>query len=65
MKDRNERGFTLIELVIAMTILTIVMALSAKTFRTLVHGSAAQKASTETELGKIVGLELIRLDLEM
>jgi len=60
----KNKGFTLIELMIAMGIIAIVLGLSAGAFKTLLRGASSEKSATETELGKITGLELIRLDLE-
>ncbi|AGF78818.1 prepilin-type N-terminal cleavage/methylation domain-containing protein [Desulfocapsa sulfexigens DSM 10523] len=60
----KNRGFTLVELVIAMFIITIILTLSSQTFRSLIMGANSQKNITETELGKIIGTEMIRLDLE-
>jgi len=60
----KNKGFTLIELMIAMGIIALIIGLSAGTFKTLLHGANKEKSTTETELGKLTGLELIRLDLE-
>lgn len=61
MKDK---GFTLIELVITMFIVTIILILSGQAFKNLIRGSNTHKTSTETELEKVLGIEMIRLDFE-
>lgn len=61
---RDNRGFTLVELVVVMGIFVILMLLMTSSFETIL-GKAGQQmklASTNTE--GIVGLEMLRSDLE-
>ena len=60
----NKRGFTLVEMVVAMTIISIIMALSAAAFKRVVLGTRTQTKSVQSGMDKIMGLGLVRLDLE-
>ncbi|TWJ32784.1 prepilin-type N-terminal cleavage/methylation domain-containing protein [Geobacter argillaceus] len=61
---QDTRGFTLIELIIVMAIFLIVIIITAGTFDTVVKKSIQQSKSVETQIEGIVGLELLRADLE-
>ncbi|MFZ2949483.1 MAG: PilW family protein [Desulfuromonadaceae bacterium] len=61
---KNRRGFTLTELIIVMVIFLVVMMISAKAFKTIVDNSSQQSKSVETQIEGIVGLEVLRADLE-
>lgn len=60
----KERGFTLVEMVIAMLIISIIMALSGNTFKRFLFGVRSESESAESNIDKLVGLEIMRLDLE-
>lgn len=60
----NNKGFTLIELIIVSLILIVVIILSANAFDTIVSKSAQLTKSAQSNIQGVVGLELMRADLE-
>jgi prepilin-type N-terminal cleavage/methylation domain-containing protein len=64
MIKRSNRGFTLIELLIVMAILGFVLAATSDTFVTLLRAYNSQSKITETNIEGIIGLELLRQDIE-
>lgn len=60
----NNRGFTLIEVMVALAIMSIITALTFPAFFDLLNVSKGETSSNEAHIDKIVGLELMRLDLE-
>lgn len=58
------KGFTLVEMVITILIMSIIMALSGNTFKRVLFGVKEESKSMESNQDKLLGLELIRLDLE-
>ncbi len=64
MLIRDERGFTLTELIVVMAIFLIVMLITANSFKTIFNQSTQQSKSAETQIAGIVGLEVLRGDLE-
>ena len=60
----DERGYTLAELVLVMMIFSVVMALISVSFSNIVKSSSAIMKSAETDIGGLIGLELLRSDLE-
>lgn len=61
---QNKRGFTLIELIIVMGIFLVVIMITATAFKTVITGSAQQAKSVETQIEGLVGLEILRADLQ-
>ena len=61
----DERGFSLAELVVVMAIFLTVMLITANTFKTIANQTSQQSKSLETQIEGIVGLEVLRADLEM
>jgi prepilin-type N-terminal cleavage/methylation domain-containing protein len=61
---RGERGFTLLELVVVMGIFAIVMLITTSAFNLIVKQMSQQGKSTETDIASIVGLEVLRSDLQ-
>lgn len=64
MHHNNERGYTLTELVVVMAILLTVIMVTASAFERVVGQSSHQSKSVETQIEGIVGLEVLRADLE-
>ncbi|HIJ79893.1 MAG: prepilin-type N-terminal cleavage/methylation domain-containing protein [Desulfobulbaceae bacterium] len=60
----KERGFSLVELIVVMFIFSIIMIASGTTFQRVLFGVKSESKSVESNLDKLVGAELIRLDLE-
>ncbi len=58
------KGFTLVEMVITILIMSIIMGLSGNTFKRVLFGVKEESKSMESNQDKLLGLELIRLDLE-
>lgn len=61
MKDH---GFSVIELVIAMFIVSILIVLTGMSFDRILYGVKSESHSAGSGIEKLVGLELFRLDLE-
>lgn len=61
---KNRRGFTLTELIIVMVIFLIVIMITSVAFKTVINSSSQQSKSVETQIEGIVGLEVLRADLE-
>jgi prepilin-type N-terminal cleavage/methylation domain-containing protein len=62
---RHEAGYTLVELVVVILIFSIVMTLIAVSFNRIAASSAQIVRSAETDIGGLIGLELLRTDLEL
>lgn len=60
----KDRGFTLVELLIVSTLLIIVLAIVMSNFTTILSASKGQAKIAETEMEYIIGLEILRQDLE-
>ncbi|GFO55181.1 type IV pilus minor pilin PilW [Geomonas sp. Red276] len=58
------RGYTLVELVVAMLIFSVVMTVISVSFNRIVTSSAQATKSAETDIGGLIGLEVLRTDLE-
>lgn len=64
MLFRNKQGYTLVELIVVMAIFITVIMISATAFENIVYRSLQQTKSAETQIEGIVGLEVLRADLE-
>jgi prepilin-type N-terminal cleavage/methylation domain-containing protein len=64
IKHADTRGFTLIELLIVMAVMGLVLAAASDTFVTLLRGYKTQSKIAETNIEGIIGLELMRQDIE-
>ena len=62
---RQAKGYALIELVVVILIFSIVMTLIAVSFNRIVASSAQIIKAAETDIGGLIGLELLRSDLEL
>lgn len=62
---RHDHGYTLVELVVVILIFSIVMTLISVSFNRIVTSSGQLVKSVETDIGGLIGLELLRCDLEM
>lgn len=60
----NRKGFTLVEMLVAVMIMGIICALTYPAFLKLLTGSKGETSSNQAHLDKVTSLELIRLDLE-
>jgi len=61
---QGNRGFSLVELIVVMTIFLIVIMATSNAFNTLVSHSIQQTKIAESQTGGIIGLEMMRVDLE-
>ncbi len=61
---KNNKGFTILELLIAIFISIILMSAIYYTYTTFFMGIKSERVNVEQEIEKIVSLELLRLDLE-
>ena len=61
---QNKRGFTLTELLIVMVVFLVIIMITAAAFKTIVNSSSQQTKSVETQIEGIVGLEILRADLQ-
>ncbi len=61
---RNQRAFTLIELVVVMAIFLTVLMISASAFNTVLVQSSKVFRSEESNIEGVIGLEMLRHDLE-
>lgn len=60
----DERGFSIAELLVVMGIFLTVMLITSSAFKTIVNQTAQQGKSLETQIEGVVGLEVLRADLE-
>jgi prepilin-type N-terminal cleavage/methylation domain-containing protein len=60
----DNRGFSLIELVVVMGIFLTVMLITSSAFKLIANSSSQQSKSAETLIEGIVGLEVLRADLQ-
>lgn len=61
---RDPRGFSLVELIVVMAIFIIVIMATSNAFNTLLTNALQQTKAAESQTGGIIGLEMMRLDLE-
>jgi prepilin-type N-terminal cleavage/methylation domain-containing protein len=61
---RNRKGFTLIEMIIVMVVFIVVIAISGEVFRIVLQQSSKIFRSEESNIEGIVGLEILRHDLQ-
>jgi prepilin-type N-terminal cleavage/methylation domain-containing protein len=59
----NNKGYSLVELLIAMGLFTVVAMVISVTFNNLISQGAKQTRSATSQIGGIVGLEMLRTDI--
>jgi prepilin-type N-terminal cleavage/methylation domain-containing protein len=59
------RGYSIVELMVVMLIFSVVMTLISVSFSRMVRGSGHLLKNAETDIGGLIGLELMRSDLEL
>lgn len=64
MEIKRQRGFTLVELMIAMAVFVLVIAAATSIFVPLLVQFKQQSKMAETNIEGLVGLELLRTDIE-
>ena len=60
---RNEKGFSLVEMIVVTAIFVAVLIITAQSFDTIVGKSAQETKMAETQIEGAVGLEILRRDL--
>lgn len=60
----NNKGYTLVELIIAMAMFVVVMMISSSAFERVLSSSGQQMKSAESNIEGVVGLEMVRYDIE-
>ncbi|WP_136526616.1 PilW family protein [Geomonas ferrireducens] len=63
-KDKGQ-GYTLVEMLVAMLIFSVVMTLISASFARTVKNSSQLSKNTETDIAGLIGLEVMRSDLEL
>jgi len=61
---RNNRGYTITELIVVMGIFIAVMLVTSSGFKTVLTQVGQQSKLMETDIGSVVGLEVFRSDLQ-
>ena len=61
---KNNRGYTLPELIVVMAIFIIVMVVTSNGFNTVLKQVGKQSKMMETDIGNVIGLEQLRSDLQ-
>ncbi|WP_136526610.1 prepilin-type N-terminal cleavage/methylation domain-containing protein [Geomonas ferrireducens] len=61
---RGNKGYSLVELIVVMAIFTIVIVVASAGFKTVLTQVGQQSKLMETDIGSIVGLEVLRSDLQ-
>lgn len=60
---RDERGFSLVEMIVVTAIFIIIMIITGQSFETIVTKSTQETKLAETQIEGAVGLEILRRDL--
>lgn len=63
--ERPIQGYTLVELVVTIAIFAVVMSLISISFANIVRSTSQLGKRVETDIGGLIGLELMRRDLEL
>ncbi len=62
--NNSIRGFTLIEMIIVMSIFMIVLLISATAFKTILSNTQISFGSERSSIEGVVGMEMLRHDLQ-
>ncbi|BCG47855.1 Type IV fimbrial biogenesis protein PilW [Citrifermentans bremense] len=60
----NSKGFTLVELIVAMGIFVVIMAMAGYGFERVIATTGQQSRSAQSNFEGVVGLEMLRYDIE-
>jgi len=60
----GNRGFSLVELIVVMGIFLTVMLITSSSFKYIANSTTQQTKAAETQISGVVGLEILRADLE-
>jgi len=60
----SEGGFSLVEMIVVMAIFMVIIIISSEAFNKIVSVSTLQTKSSESDTQGIIGLEMLRIDLE-
>jgi prepilin-type N-terminal cleavage/methylation domain-containing protein len=60
----NERGFTLVEMIVVMLVFVVVIGITGDAFNRIVTKSLSLTKSAESNISGIIGLEILRADIE-
>jgi prepilin-type N-terminal cleavage/methylation domain-containing protein len=63
MKHINDKGFSLVETIIAMAIFVIVIMVTGASFKTVMNSASLVNKSEESNIEGVVGLEMFRHDI--
>lgn len=60
----NQKGFTLVEILITMVLVSAIIGMAYYAYNRLATGITTESSSIQGAMDKIIGLELLRLDIE-
>ncbi len=61
---KNNRGFTLVELVVVMAVFVVVMIIAGESFKMILQQTSKVFRSEESNIEGVIGLEILRHDLQ-
>ena len=61
---KNNRGFTLLEIIITMALVIVVIVITGSAFNSILKTSGRLVASEESNIEGVVGLEMFRHDIQ-
>lgn len=64
MLSKNNKGFTLVEMIVVMAIFVVVIILTGQSFNTILSQAKRLMSSEESNIEGVIGLEMLRHDLE-
>lgn len=62
--NKKRNGFTLVEIIVVMTVFLTILMIAAETFKTIITFASKYSKSEESNIEGIIGLEVLRHDLE-